>query len=69
MGTAEKQPESLDELVAKRDALLKLKEAINNRLANLSREEILEMESLSRRGLNPNCPVDRKYSGLPTLRD
>jgi hypothetical protein len=52
------------ELVEKRDALLKLKEAIDNRTAGLSKEEALEVESLSRRALNPECAFDRKYSSM-----
>ena len=60
----EEQTESPHELIEKRDALLKLKEAIDNRIASLSREEALEVESLSRRALNPECAFDRKHSSM-----
>lgn len=45
-----------------RDALLKLQEAITNRLQKLSREERLEVESLSQRAIHPQCCFDRKHS-------
>ena len=52
----------LSELVRQRDSLLTLQEAMKNRLQNLSREEALEVESLSERAIHPKCNFDRKHS-------
>jgi hypothetical protein len=52
----------LSELVRQRDSLLALQEAMKNRLQNLSREEALEVESLSERAIHPKCSFDRKRS-------
>ena len=52
----------LSELVRQRDSLLALQEAMKNRLQNLSREEALEVESLSERAIHPTCSFDRKHS-------
>jgi hypothetical protein len=53
---------SLSELIRQRDSLLAMQEAMKNRIQNLSREEALEVESLSERAIHPQCSFDRKYS-------
>jgi hypothetical protein len=45
----------------KLDALLDLKESIEKRLANISKEEQMEVEALSKRAITPQCAFDRKY--------
>ncbi len=60
----EERTESVRELVEKRDDLLRLKEAIEKRIANISKEEQLEVEALSKRALDPKCSFDRKHTDL-----
>jgi hypothetical protein len=43
------------------DSLLSLKEAIEARIANVSEEERMEVEALSKRAITPECAFDRKY--------
>jgi hypothetical protein len=43
------------------NALLGLKEAIEQRIANISKEEQLEVEALSKRATSPECSFDRKH--------
>jgi hypothetical protein len=57
---SDEQP-TLDEIIERRDVLLGLKEAIDIRLAYISQEEQLEVESLSNRALHPQCNFDRKH--------
>jgi len=60
----EEHTESVRELAEKRDNLLRLKEAIERRMANTSKEEKLELEVFSKRALNPTCSFDRKHTDL-----
>lgn len=50
-----------EELTERRDALLRLKEAIENRLASASKEEKIKVEALSKRAINPECTFDQKH--------
>jgi hypothetical protein len=58
---SEEQPKSLRELIEGRDTLLGLKEAIEKRIANISKEEQREVDSLVSRSFNPQCTFDRKH--------
>jgi hypothetical protein len=58
----EKPNKSLRELIEKRDKLRTLKEAIKKRIANISKDERLEVEALSKRAINPQCMFDRKHT-------
>jgi hypothetical protein len=49
----EEHTESVHELVEKRDALLRLKEAIEKRIGNISKEEQRELDALVERSFNP----------------
>jgi len=54
------ESESLDELIARRDDLIRLQEAMQKRLASATKEEQLELEALSKRAIKPECSFDRK---------
>jgi hypothetical protein len=56
----DKQP-TLDEIIERRDILLGLKQAIDVRLAFISEEEQLEVETLSNRAPHSQCDFDRKH--------
>jgi len=58
---SEQPNKPLNELLKERDDLLQLQEAIQRRLANASTEEKLEIESLSKRAIEPACSFDRKH--------
>jgi hypothetical protein len=58
----EQSKKSLRELIEKRDKVQSLKEAIEKRIANVSKEEQLEVEALSKRAINPQCTFDRKHT-------
>jgi hypothetical protein len=45
----------------KLQALLSLKESIEARLGNISKEEQMEVEALSKRAITPQCAFDRKH--------
>jgi hypothetical protein len=62
--TSEKPTESVQELIEKRDNLLRLKEAIERRVANISKEEQLEVDALVKRSFDPKCAFDRKHTTL-----
>ena len=57
---SEESEKSVRELIEERDALLRLKEAIAKRIANVSKEEQMELDALVQRSLNPQCTFDRK---------
>jgi hypothetical protein len=59
---SEQHKKSLRELIEKRDRVQSLKEAFEKRIANISKEEQLEVEALSKRALNPQCTFDRKHT-------
>jgi hypothetical protein len=48
---SEQSRKSLRELIEKRDKIQSLKEAIEKRIANVSKEEQLEVEALSKRAI------------------
>ena len=58
------ESKSLDELIARRDDLIRLQEAMQKRLANATQEEQLELETLSKRAIKPQCSFDRKHREL-----
>ena len=56
---------SVPELLKERESLLRLKEAMEKRLANIhSKEEQREVEALSERALNPQCTFDRQHTEM-----
>jgi hypothetical protein len=59
---SEQSKKSLRELIEQRDKVQSLKEAIEKRIANVSKEEQLEVEALSKRAINPQCTFDRKHT-------
>jgi hypothetical protein len=60
----EERKKSLEEMIKDRDELIRLKEAIEQRLAGISEEEKREVEALSKRALDPQCSFDRKHYKL-----
>ena len=50
-----------DQIEQRIEALTRLKEDIEKRLANASDEEKIEVEALSKRALSPQCSFDRKH--------
>jgi hypothetical protein len=61
---SEEHTKSLDELMEDREALLALKEAIEKRVANTSKEEQMEVDSLVRRSFDPQCTFDQKHRAM-----
>src|SRR6267143_1505833 len=55
------ESKSLDELIARREDLIRLQEAIQKRLANATEEEQREIEAVSKRAIKPECSFDRKH--------
>jgi hypothetical protein len=51
---------TLNAILEKREVLLGLKEAVNERLAYCSEQEGLRTEALLNRALNPQCSFDRE---------
>jgi hypothetical protein len=58
---SEEQPKSLRELIEDRDSLVRLRDAVDKRIANISKEEQMEVDSLVRRSFDPQCTFDRKH--------
>jgi len=58
---ADERERSFEELVARRDELLPLKEAIEQRITGISEQEKREVEALSERAISPKCTFDRKH--------
>jgi hypothetical protein len=57
--------ESLPKLLKDRQSLLRLKEAMEKRLANIhSKEEEREVDALVKRAFDPQCTFDRKHTKL-----
>jgi hypothetical protein len=61
---AEEREKSLEELLDRRDELLRLQKAIKQRLAGISESEKREVEALSQRALNPKCGFDRRHKEM-----
>lgn len=61
---SEENSESVRELIEKRDALLRLREAIDKRIAGISKEEQREINALVKRSFDPQCTFDRKHTEL-----
>jgi hypothetical protein len=55
---------SINEVLEKPDSLLWLQVAIEKRIANVSKEEQREIDTLIQRALNPQCGFDRKHARL-----
>ncbi len=61
---AEEPNESVKALIEKRNALLRLQEAIEKRIAGVSKEEQREIDALVKRSFDPKCAFDRKHTEL-----
>jgi hypothetical protein len=57
---SEEREKSVRELIEQRDNLVALKEAIAKRIANISKEEQMEVDALVKRSFDPQCTFDRK---------
>ena len=57
---SEAPKKSVQELIAERDSLVALKEAIAKRIENISKEEQMEADALVKRSFDPQCTFDRK---------
>ncbi len=56
--------EPVDALTEKRDRLLQLQKAIENRTAGISKEEQREINAPTKRSFDPQCTFDRKHTEL-----
>jgi hypothetical protein len=56
--------ESVDALIEKRDRLLQFQEAIEKRIAGVSKEEQREIDAMTKRSFDPQCTFDRKHTEL-----
>ncbi len=57
---SEAPKKSVRELIEDRDALVALREAIAERIENISKEEQMEVDALVKKSFDPQCTFDRK---------
>lgn len=56
--------DELNDLLERRDTLLRLQDAIKERLSTATEQEKLEIEALSKRAIEPKCGFDRRHREL-----
>ena len=57
---SDESQKSVAELIKDRDALVALRDAIDKRIANITKEEQMELNALVERSFHPQCTFDRK---------